>query len=137
MSDSVPQRMLRAWRRRGTLGARGERAAAKYLRRQGYRILARNRRTRLGEIDLVVEDSRAGHLVIVEVKSGTSEDPPPEVHLDHRKQRKLSALAAQLVNDLGLQDRLVRFDLVAVVWPESAFRPSRVTHYENAFESLG
>lgn len=53
--------------RRRPLGARGERAAAKALRRAGYRILARNLRTPRGEVDLLARDGPV--LVIVEVKT--------------------------------------------------------------------
>ncbi|MBI4601734.1 MAG: YraN family protein, partial [Planctomycetes bacterium] len=50
----------------GGLGRRGERAAARHLRRQGLRILARNVREGRGEIDLVALDGAT--LVFVEVK---------------------------------------------------------------------
>ena len=49
------------------LGAAGEKAAAKYLRRRGYRIVARNYRCRGGEIDLIALD--ADTIVFVEVKT--------------------------------------------------------------------
>ena len=51
----------------GTLGARGEAAAAKYLRRQGYTIVARQARDGFGELDLVAVDR--GVVVFVEVKT--------------------------------------------------------------------
>lgn len=117
------------------LGARGEREAGRYLRKQGHRVLARNLRTRLGEMDLITEDRKSGHVVIVEVKTTVSEDPPPEVHVDGRKQRKLTALAGQLVRRYHLENRGVRFDVVAVVWPAGAKKPTRLTHHINAFEA--
>jgi Holliday junction resolvase-like predicted endonuclease len=98
-------------------------------------VLGRNLGGRSGELDLVVEDRRDGCIVVVEVKAGTRENPPPEVHVDPRKRRRLSALAAELVRRHRLEDRAVRFDVVAVVWPEGARRPSRVTHHAHAFES--
>ena len=97
--------------------------AAAYLRRRGYRLLARNLRLRHGEVDLVAEDPTRGHLVIVEVKSGRAETPPPEVHLNARKQFKLTVLATQIIRRYRLQKRLVRFDLIVVVWPVGARRP--------------
>ena len=127
---------LRRWRPgRQPLGPRAERAAARHLKRTGYRILARNLTGRLGEIDLVAEHRRHKTLVIVEVKAGTREDPPPEVHVNRRKQRKLTHVAADLVRRRRLEDRPVRFDVVAVVWPEDARRPTRLTHYDAAFQS--
>ena len=123
------------WRWRGSTGGRGERAAAAHLKRTGYRILARNLRTRLGEIDLLVQDTKRGHIVVVEVKAGESDDRPPELHVNPAKQRKLSALAAQLVRRYRLQAHTVRFDVVGVVLPAGSRKPSRVTHHENAFRS--
>ena len=116
------------------LGVRGEKAAAKYLRGKGYRILARNLRLKFGEIDLIVEDVKRNWIVVVEVKSGGSEKYRPEVHLNYGKQLKLEALAKKVVLKYGLGDRKIRFDLVAVVWPAGEKKPTRITHYEGAFQ---
>ncbi|MDX1564370.1 MAG: YraN family protein [Phycisphaeraceae bacterium] len=118
------------------LGPRAERAAAAYLRQQGYRLLGRNLRNRFGEIDLLAEDPADRTLAVVEVKAATSEQPGPEVHLNEAKRRKLSGLAAQLVRDYRLGDRRVRFDLIAVVWPTDRRRPVRLDHHRNAFGSV-
>jgi putative endonuclease len=105
------------------------------LKRDGYKVLARNLRFQHGEIDLVVEDGATGQLAVVEVKSGVSEDPPPERHVNHVKRRKLISLARQMIKRFGLQDRSVRFDVVGVVWPADQKRPTRVTHHVDAFRS--
>ena len=118
------------------LGPRAERAAAVYLRQQGYRLLGRNLRNRFGEIDLLAEDPTDRALALVEVKAAASEHPGPEVHLNEAKRRKLSALATQLVRDYRLADRRVRFDLIAVVWPADRRRPLRLDHHRNAFGSV-
>ena len=55
-----------------TLGRRGEDAAARFLKRLGYKILARSRRLAPGEFDLVALDGRT--IVFVEVKTRTSAD---------------------------------------------------------------
>ncbi|QNN24238.1 YraN family protein [Planctomycetales bacterium ZRK34] len=129
------QLLMRGPDRAVTLGARGERAAASHLKHTGYRILAKNLRSRFGEIDLLAEHRPSGTIIIVEVKTMRSEDPPPEVHVDHHKRRKLSALASQLVKRYRLEDRPVRFDVIGIVWPEGEKQPSRLTHHEAAFES--
>jgi putative endonuclease len=129
------RRYLAGKRAAPTLGARGEHAAARLLRRAGYRVRARNLRRRIGEIDLLAEH-RADHtLVVVEVKTTRRDDPPPEVHVNAAKQRKITAITASLIRERKLDDRLVRFDVVAVVWPEGAKRPTRVTHHVGAFEA--
>jgi putative endonuclease len=120
---------------RAKLGALGERAAGRHLRRHGYRVLGRNVRTRLGEIDLLAEEKSSGALVIVEVKTTVGDDPPPEVHVDPAKQRKLTGLAHHLARQRRYAERAIRFDVIAIVWPEGARRPARLTHHAGAFEA--
>src|SRR5262245_61385673 len=75
-----------------TLGRRGEDAAARFLKRLGYKILARGRRLAPGELDLVALDGRM--IVFVEVKTRTSADVGhPAEAVDSTKQRKLTRLA--------------------------------------------
>lgn len=119
------------------LGRRGEAAAEKLLRRGGYRILNRNLKLGVGEIDLLAEDPRDRSIVIVEVKAGSSDDPPPEMHVDGRKRRKLTQLGAALMRRRGMKNRAIRFDVVAVVWPAGSQEPTRVTHHVAAFEARG
>lgn len=77
---------------RRALGALGEAAAARALERQGVRIVARNARTRYGELDLVGRD-RAGS-VFVEVKTRRRGASVPAVEaVDARKLARLHALA--------------------------------------------
>jgi len=56
---------------KGTKGAWGEECAAAYLRRRGYRILARNYSCRFGEIDIIAADRH--YVVFVEVKLRASD----------------------------------------------------------------
>lgn len=116
-------------------GARGEQAAAKHLKKIGYRILARNLRTRLGEIDILARDPATRCLVVVEVKTSTDPRWLPEQHVDTRKQRKLASLGAMLLKQRRFARSTIRFDVVGVVWPASEKKPLRVTHHVNAFES--
>lgn len=117
------------------LGARGEKAAAKYLRRRGYRIVARGVRSALGEIDLVALDGQV--IVFVEVKTRESAEvghPSEAVH--PAKQRKLTRLALGFLKQHRLLEHSARFDVIAVTWPESQRRPT-IEHYPNAFEPTG
>src|SRR3990172_4486469 len=95
------------------LGAAGEAAAAAWLEARGYRILARNVRTRYGEIDLV---AGLGPLVVfVEVKSRTSgRFGHPADAIVWRKRRRLVQLAEMCLQRLGLEHCAVRFDVIAV-----------------------
>ena len=51
------------------LGRRGEELAAEHFSRLGYRVLARNHRTRFGELDLILADEDEATIVFCEVKS--------------------------------------------------------------------
>ena len=70
-------------------GDRGEREAAKFLRKLGYRILDRQHRDRFGEIDIIALDGR--QIVFVEVKTRSSSDAgQPFEAVDATKQRKIA-----------------------------------------------
>lgn len=126
------------WRRcfpPSTLGQRGERAAARHLKRLGYRIVARGARSGLGELDLVAVDGRI--VVFVEVKTRASQDAGhPSEAVDAAKQRRLTRLALGFLKRRGLLDCAARFDIVAVTWPAGQRRPT-IEHFPNAFEATG
>jgi putative endonuclease len=124
--------MFDGWR--WSTGARGERIAARTLRRAGYRILGRNLRTRFGEIDLVAETGDGQTVVVVEVKTSVDPDDawPPEQRVDPRKQKRLVALAAQLLRAKGWTGRPVRFDIVGVRLRRGRGK-TEVLHWPGAF----
>jgi putative endonuclease len=113
----------------GPIGALGEDAAADVYRRRGYRVVARNWRCQLGELDLVAE--RRGVLVFCEVKArrGSGYGGGFEA-VTWRKQAKLRALAELFLRTCGSRPLSVRFDVasVAVRGPSSA-----VELFEDAF----
>ncbi len=116
-----------------TLGTRGEAAAARYLRRKGYRIVARQVRDALGELDLVAVDQ--GVIVFVEVKTRQSDRAgQPAEAVDVHKQRRLTRAALAFLRRHQLLEQPVRFDVVAVRWPAGARRPV-IEHFRHAFES--
>lgn len=121
------------WKRQ--LGDRGERAAARFLRRQGYKILARKQRSRLGELDLVALDGET--IVFVEVKTRASTDAgQPAEAVTPAKQQKLTRLALGFLKAHGLLDHSVRFDVVGLLWPPDQRRPT-IEHFRGAFEATG
>lgn len=125
---------MRRWLR-GWLGDRGERAARRYLRRLRYRILARDWRSRLGQIDLVALDGDVVVFVEVKTRSGTEAGHPAE-SITPQKQRQLTRLALQFLKRHRLLEKSARFDVLAVHWPPGARRP-RIEHIRNAFECTG
>ncbi len=122
---------LRTWLSR-LLGDRGEREAAAYLRRQGLRIVARNYRTPLGEIDLIARDGDT--VVFVEVKTRRQGEPAEAVTPE--KQRRLTLAALHFLKARGLLEYRSRFDVVAIVWPETDRTPD-IEHFRAAFDAVG
>jgi len=117
------------------LGVRGEAAAARYLKRRGYHIVARGDRLRPGEIDLVAVDRQT--VVFVEVKTREStEAGQPEEAVDAAKQRRLTRAAVAYLKRHGLLECPARFDVIAVTWPAGQRRPA-IEHFRNAFEAVG
>ncbi len=118
-----------------SLGQRGEAAVARYLRRHGYRIVARGDRLKPGELDLVALDGKT--IVFVEVKTRRSQDAGhPSEAVDAAKQRRLTRLAVTFLKRHGLLEHPARFDVVAVTWPEGQRRPT-IEHFKDAFEAVG
>ena len=125
------------------LGRRGERAAARFLRRKGYRIIAHSHRQKLGEIDLIAIDGRC--LVFVEVKTWKSDQlADPSEAVDRRKQERITRAALIYMKKKKLLEQPARFDVISVVWPDcdsntrSSHRAEpRIRHFENAFEAVG
>ena len=115
------------------LGRVGERLALEHLERLGYRLLARNYRTRFGELDLVVCDDNT--IVFVEVKArragavaGALDSVPAS------KQRQVRSMAASWLVDSTDRPRAreLRFDVVGVTVDRHGTLV-RLDHLEGAF----
>jgi putative endonuclease len=98
-------------------GKRGELLAYWYLRRAGYRVIARNRPSRVqaGEIELIGWDGPV--LAFVEVKTRTSAAAGrPEAAVIRRKQRRVANTAREYLRRFGSRPPTYRFDIVSVLW---------------------
>ena len=121
---------------RQRLGSAAEQAVAERLALEGWRIIARNERTRFGELDLIGLDGEA--LVFVEVKagrSGASSGPArPVLAVGPAKQRRLRTLArAWLAGEARVPPhRLIRFDAVGVLFDRGG-NLLDVEHVRDAF----
>ncbi|HHW92182.1 MAG TPA: YraN family protein [Firmicutes bacterium] len=119
---------------RKEIGQLGEEMALRYLRRQGYRILERNFRCRLGEIDLIAREKE--ELVFIEVKTRTSTRfGLPQEAVNWEKQRRLSRLAQFYLVSRGLAGINCRFDVVAILLTDGG-KP-RIEIIKDAFPLQG
>lgn len=111
------------------LGKEGEDRAARFLKKQGYRILERNYSTPQGEIDLIA--LHRGEIVFVEVKTRTNEAyGAPELAVNPRKQMRMIKAALGYIKYKKLHQVPCRFDVVAI----SAATEKEIDLIENAFE---
>lgn len=142
MSHSVLKAMLdtsQRWLRPKPLplGVRGERAAAKLLRKKGYIIVAGGVRKPYGEIDLIAVQNRE-RVVFVEVKTRRNDRAgDPALAVDSEKQARIAKTALGFLKANDLLESPLRFDIVAILWPVDASKPTRVVHHEAAFEPPG
>jgi putative endonuclease len=118
------------WRK--LLGDQGEQMAEAYLKKNGYRIIERNIRSRFGEMDLIAMEGNT--LVFCEVRSrgGHSLDQAAESIGDGKQQRLIRLAEAYLQKHPELSDHACRFDVVLLqkvedLWTidliPDAFRP--------------
>jgi putative endonuclease len=112
-------------------GNRGEAEVARYLRNEGYTLLASQWRCRFGELDLVAQ-SKEGTICFVEVKLRSSGSIGlPREFVDYHKQERLRAAAATYLSTHDM-DAPARFD-VAEVYAETN-GTLRVEYLEDAFQ---
>ena len=101
-------------RARKNLGDSGERVAALFLEQHGYRIIARNFRTSLGEMDLIAEDADGLAFVEVRTRRGAAMGAPEE-SLTPRKRVRLFAIAQEFLQmHPAYGEPPWRIDLVAI-----------------------
>ena len=109
------------------LGQRGERLAGQFLKRKGYRVIARNFRVKGGEVDLVCRNGDC--LVFVEVKTRTAGGLGfPEDAVRQEKRRRL-VRAVNLYLARLAQPPQYRIDVVSI--EHSPDGSNHIVHYEN------
>jgi len=116
--------------KRKEVGARGEKLAADYLKKHGYKIIQRNFRCREGEIDIIAQQDECLVFVEVRTKRNTAFGTPEE-SVTLSKREKLISLADAYLQTLRNQPPSWRIDVVAVeLTPD--YKVSRLNHIENA-----
>lgn len=101
-----------------TLGRLGETLAAQYLTARGYRLVCRNFRTALGEIDLIAHEDDT--IVFVEVKTRLSaRHGRPSEAVSYHKQRKIIRMAHVYLSRINGWHQPCRFDVIEILWHET------------------
>lgn len=119
-----------ALNQRQTFGRESESLAVKYLKKNGYKILEQNYRSKLGEIDIIAKDKKT--LVFVEVKARRSDRyGSPKWAITPQKKRQVSKVALYYLKVTKQTMVKARFDVVTVRSLES--KP-QIEIIKNAFE---
>ena len=113
--------------RRQFFGNAGEDAACAYLLKKGWKILDRNVRRGRNEIDIIAQ--KRGLLAFIEVKtrSGMAYGRPAEA-VNTEKQRRIIQAAALYLQENGLSEANIRFDVIEIL-------PGERRHIEAAFDA--
>ncbi len=107
------------------LGAIGENKAVKYLKKKGFKILEKNHKNLLGEIDIIAKDK--DFLVFVEVKTRSSMAfSTPAYAVNTSKQHKLKKSATLYLKTHNLFNVPCRFDVIEIL-------EEKINHIINAF----
>ena len=116
--------------KRQKFGKQGESLAVWYLKKNGYKILEQNYRTKLGEIDIIAREKKT--LVFVEVKSRRSiRFGSPKWAVTPKKQRTISMVALSYLKNTKQTEAKARFDVVTITSNQDE---PRIEIIKNAFE---
>jgi len=98
-------------------GKQAEKAAVKFLKNRGYKVIQCNYKTKFGEIDIIAEDK--GVICFVEVKARHSKlFGEPSEAVSAAKQRQISKAAICYLKENNLLDHSARFDVVSSLYVE-------------------
>lgn len=99
---------------RKVIGRRGEELAAEYLITKGWKLIARNWSTKVGELDIVADDGT--QLIFIEVRTTTSQQYGLGFQsVNYRKQQQVRRLALQFVQQQNKGHLPIRFDVISVL----------------------
>jgi putative endonuclease len=116
---------------RKALGNRAEECTATWLSKQGYKVVERNYRCKVGEVDIVARKDE--YLCFVEVRSrSTDAMGSPSLTVDARKQRQVIRAAMTFLAVHKISNMNVRFDVAAVTFGPSG---PAIEYIPGAFEA--
>jgi len=116
-----------------SLGNKGEELAANFLKENGYKIICRNYKTKLGEIDIIAKEK--GAFCFIEVKTRASDRfGLGSEAVSRLKQRQVAKAALSFLKEKGLLNRKARFDVISI---DYFYPKARVNLIKNAFDLDG
>ena len=120
-------------KRNRAVGNLGEIIAARFLRRKGYKIITRNFRVSLGEIDIIAKKGLITIFVEVKTRSSLSFGPP-YLAITEAKRKKMIECALCYLKMKDLLDTFWQIDIVSVELDGPGKHLRKIEHFENAVE---
>jgi putative endonuclease len=114
---------------RTQLGILGERAVQDFLKKQDFKIVYINYKTKFGEIDIIAQKEE--YLIFVEVKTRIEEYFPISNVITYTKQRKIINTAKFFIQINNIFDKVCRFDVATAILKDNKFD---INYIENAFQ---
>ncbi|MFH1461458.1 MAG: YraN family protein [bacterium] len=111
------------------LGNSGENAILEFLKKQNFKILEKNYRTKLGEIDIIAIKENV--LSFIEVKTRKNAYFPISQVVNYTKQQKIIKTAKIYIQKNDIFDTICRFDVATVLFQDNYYK---IDYIENAFQ---
>lgn len=112
------------------LGNKGEALVAAWLEQRGVTILARNYRTNLGEVDLIVSKNET--IAFVEVKTRSTAYFAISQTVTLSKQKKIIKAAHSFILKNNIRNKILRFDVATILCQQGS---CRINYIPNAFQT--
>ena len=117
-------------------GKTGEKYVTKYLKKNGYKIIATNMRNKYSEIDIIAENKE--YIVFVEVKTRSSNGAiRPSDAVNFKKQQKILKAAKHYLVYTYKTSKQPRFDVAEVYLSSEKRKPDSINYIDNAFGQGG
>lgn len=124
-----------------SIGDIGEKKAGRFLKKNGYRIIARNKHESHNEIDIIAANFQ--FVVFVEVKTRTVNEndnifygtAASAVTLGKQERTIKGARSFMASNPKKFKNKMIRFDVIEVYLDKSSLQVKVINHIENAFVS--
>ncbi len=110
------------------LGNKGENLVTQFLKKQSFKILEQNYRTKFGEVDIIAQKKDV--LAFVEVKTRKNEYFPTSMVVNYSKQKKIINAAKHFILKNNISDVVYRFDIATVIMLNSK---SEIKYLSDAF----
>lgn len=119
------------------IGRKGEKIAARFLKKNGFRIIAKNNRQSHNEIDIIAADRK--YIVFVEVKTRSSDKDlylkygTPASAVDYAKQKRTVLAARRYLSKNDAKGKQPRMDVIEVYLEKDSGKLLKINHIQDAF----